>query len=138
MGELTRCGYRINDLGGRCQQLKGHDSGVHEVEGEVRRRVAEALAPRRADDEFMERITRRAREDAPLMERMAAGPPTVLQASLDTLPLGLFVGANRYDTDDCHVLHLWTAAGVSYDVIWPKADAPTTKNGSYSATEETT
>jgi hypothetical protein len=32
----------------------------------------------------------------------------------------IFVGANRYDTDDTCVLHLWTADGESFDVTWPK------------------
>lgn len=36
------------------------------------------------------------------------------------LPQTVFTGANRYDTDNEHVLHLWTASGESYDVRWPK------------------
>lgn len=37
------------------------------------------------------------------------------------LPQGVFEGANRYDTDDMHVLHLW-GGGQSWDVMWPKQE----------------
>lgn len=40
--------------------------------------------------------------------------------NITDLPLGLFDGANRYDTDTHHVLHLW-ANGVSFDLMVPKA-----------------
>ncbi len=39
---------------------------------------------------------------------------------LAALPKQLFVGANRYDTDDTHVLHLWDANGQSFDVNWAR------------------
>lgn len=42
------------------------------------------------------------------------------QEGLDALPLMLFAGANRYATDDTHVLHLWTQDGRSFDVMWPR------------------
>lgn len=114
---LSRCNYRINDLGGRCQLLQGHDGGIHDVEAEVRRRVAEELAPRRADKDFMDRITKRVHDDQRLLDRLADDPPPT---GLTDLPMGLYVGANRYDTDDQHVLHLWSQDGRSFDVTWPK------------------
>jgi hypothetical protein len=40
-------------------------------------------------------------------------------AALVALPQGLFEGANRYDCDDCHKVHLW-ANGISYDLEVPK------------------
>lgn len=39
---------------------------------------------------------------------------------LDSLPQGLFIGANRYDTDVDSRLHLWTADGQSFDIVWEK------------------
>ncbi|HET6916874.1 MAG TPA: hypothetical protein VFH56_12360 [Acidimicrobiales bacterium] len=54
---------------------------------------------------------------------VAAGLPIhadELQRGLATLPQGMFAGANRYDTDDECVLHLWTDDGRSFDVRWPR------------------
>lgn len=63
------------------------------------------------DAEFEERLIRRAICEQGLKS---------VGAQVCELPMGLFVGADRYDTDDEHVLHLWDAAGLSYDVRWPK------------------
>ena len=41
-----------------------------------------------------------------------------LQRMLDSVPLGL-LSANRYDTDDEHVLSLW-ADGKTTDIRWPR------------------
>lgn len=40
---------------------------------------------------------------------------------LNDIPLGLYIGANRYDTDVDSRLHLWTADGQSFDIIWDKS-----------------
>lgn len=40
-------------------------------------------------------------------------------AQLLSLPQTAFEGANRYDTDNEHVLHLWVG-GQSYDIVWPR------------------
>jgi hypothetical protein len=42
-----------------------------------------------------------------------------LRYQLRDLPTGVFEGANRYDTDDEHVLHFWRD-GKSWDVRWPR------------------
>jgi hypothetical protein len=42
---------------------------------------------------------------------------------LPTVPIGLYSGANRYDTDDEHVLTLWVD-GVTYDLRAPKDPDP--------------
>jgi hypothetical protein len=44
---------------------------------------------------------------------------------LPRLPLGLYEGANRYDTDNEHVLHLWRG-GQSWDIRWPKVSSKET------------
>ena len=38
------------------------------------------------------------------------------------LPAGVYEGANRYDTDDEHVLHLWRG-GQSWDIRLPRVTA---------------
>lgn len=45
-----------------------------------------------------------------------------LREALLALPITVFEGANRYDTDDEHVLHLW-GGGESWDIRLPKAAA---------------
>jgi len=40
------------------------------------------------------------------------------------LPFGVYEGANRYDTDDEHVLHLWRG-GQSWDIRLPRAKPET-------------
>lgn len=45
-----------------------------------------------------------------------------LRDALLSLPLAVFEGANRYDTDDEHVLHLW-AGGQSWDIRLPRLAA---------------
>jgi hypothetical protein len=42
-----------------------------------------------------------------------------LREAMESLPVGVYEGANRYDTDDEHVLHLWKD-GQSWDVRLPK------------------
>lgn len=37
---------------------------------------------------------------------------------LEALPQTVFAGANRYDSDDGCWLHLWTADGQSFDIVW--------------------
>lgn len=51
-------------------------------------------------------------------------PPTRHSAAdqVQALPQTVFVGANRYDTDNEHVLHLWTADGQSFDVRFRKRE----------------
>lgn len=60
--------------------------------------------------------------DAPIGARHEYPPDA--RGGLDALPLGLYVGANRYDNDNTHVLHLWTADGHSFDVMWPISGNP--------------
>jgi hypothetical protein len=60
-------------------------------------------------------------EDASILARMTEGdeaPPNPVLMLL-RLPLGMYVGANRYDTDNECVLSLWTAEGVTHDIRWP-------------------
>jgi len=47
--------------------------------------------------------------------------PSVVEVQLRNLPQVTYEGANRYDTDSDHVLHLW-AGGKSWDIRWPRAD----------------
>ena len=42
-----------------------------------------------------------------------------LVKALEDLPSGTYLGANRYDTDDEHVLHLWRD-GQSWDLRVPR------------------
>lgn len=42
-----------------------------------------------------------------------------LREALESLPTAVYEGANRYDTDDEHVLHLWRD-GQSWDIRLPK------------------
>lgn len=37
---------------------------------------------------------------------------------LEALPQTVFAGANRYDSEDGAWLHLWTADGQSFDIVW--------------------
>lgn len=57
---------------------------------------------------------------------------TEQQVTLDTLPIGIYAVANRYDTDDECVLTLWrgplpatsdrpASVAVTFDIRWPKA-----------------
>lgn len=51
-----------------------------------------------------------------------------LREALDSIPPGVYEGANRYDTDDEHVLHLWRD-GQSWDVRLARiATAPSSEN----------
>lgn len=79
------------------------------------------FAARRADKAFMDRLATRMREDAALLERLAEGDtaPTDVLISLLLLPLGMYAGANRYDTDDECVLSLWREDGTTHDLRWP-------------------
>lgn len=111
---LNPCAHRPNGLGaldeyGRmvCGQC-GHP--YDQAKG-----IVEQVAARRQDTEFVERITRQTSRDRGVLARLRS-----VETQVRELPMGLFVGANRYDTDDTHVLHLWTGAGESYDVRWPK------------------
>lgn len=57
--------------------------------------------------------------DTPESARRHSYPPNA-QDGLDALPIGqMFIGANRYNTDDTATLHLWTEDGRSFDVRWP-------------------
>ena len=38
---------------------------------------------------------------------------------IKSLPIGMYQ-ANRYDTDNTHVIHLWNDEGKSFDVVIPK------------------
>lgn len=60
------------------------------------------------------RVSAASSEDR-LYRHISLGP---LDWQLGQLPLTTFVGANRYDTDDEHVLHLWTSDGQSFDIRW--------------------
>jgi len=53
---------------------------------------------------------------------MSAGD-TRMRRELASLPNGVFEGANRYDTDTEHVLHLWRD-GQSWDIRVPKVLPP--------------
>lgn len=53
--------------------------------------------------------------------------PTML-----AVPMGLYVGANRYDTDDEHVLHLWQADGSFIDLRYPKRPTENSRSGATS------
>jgi len=55
-------------------------------------------------------------DPAPLPGERALGYPSGLRAALIGLPQGVYIGANRYDTDDAHVLHLWNDKGESFDI----------------------
>ncbi len=39
---------------------------------------------------------------------------------IKAIPQNNALHANRYDTDDTHVLHVWDDAGNSYDITYPK------------------
>ena len=47
-----------------------------------------------------------------------------LKQQLLNLPQRVYIGANRYDTDATHVLHLWDVDGKSFDIITPKGSGP--------------
>jgi hypothetical protein len=72
--------------------------------------LIEQIAAKRNDTAFMARIKGRVAEDAALLARIEQGP----------IPLGLYAGANRYDTDNEHVLSVWTDDGQTYDLRWPR------------------
>lgn len=48
-------------------------------------------------------------------------PPKSLVSELSKIPLGMFEGANRYDTDDEIVLTVW-GGGKTFDLRAPKTD----------------
>jgi hypothetical protein len=107
--------------------------------------VNAALDEKRKDRAFIDRLATRMREDKNLLRRIAEDNPSrprreqlekriyyaLLRRALGNLPLGLYVGANRYDTDEHHVLHLWTEDGRSFDVTWSWDEfEPADKGGS--------
>lgn len=53
----------------------------------------------------------------------AESPADLVLEQVAALPSRIYLGANRYTTDNLHVLHLWDATGASYDVSWPRDDA---------------
>lgn len=73
------------------------------------------IAAGRDDQAFMARLRNRVLRDARLLAKLAS-----VESQVRDLPQGVFAGANRYDTDTEHTLHLWTTDGRSFDVIWPK------------------
>jgi hypothetical protein len=50
------------------------------------------------------------------------------QWDFDEVPLGMWDGANRYDTDDEHVLTLWRKDGTTFDLRAPRRPFATPAN----------
>lgn len=111
------------------------------AEDDAIRDAVRPLIDRARTPEFMARLTSRIEADLDLLERIERGPDRIARIAerVDTaladrrrmlasvmeqlvaLPLGQYDGANRYDTDDEHVLTLWANDGTTHDIRWPRA-----------------
>ena len=45
-----------------------------------------------------------------------------IKKQMENIPIRTDYSANRYDTDNTHVIHLWDGEGNSYDIIISKGE----------------